>query len=149
MCELCVCFAANAPRSQPQGAGANALKAGWDGRSRLTFPQERVWSPQAPPTAPRAQMCPLQYTSVRSFPSQFQAPLSTKSDTKTLVHSNEKEKTVQIPIVGENTEHFDSNTPKTGVQIASVIWGGSNDHQVKGRNTQPHPELCNRGENCV
>ena len=62
MCELCVSFGANALRGQPQGAWVNALKPGWEGRSRLAFPQEGVWSSQPPPMAPGAQMCPLHYT---------------------------------------------------------------------------------------
>lgn len=146
MCLLC-CKRSPRPTSRSRGECAE----GRVGRKeQADFPTGASLVPLAPTDGPtRTDVSFALHVTVRSFPSQFQAPLSMKSDTKTLVHSNEKEKTVQIPIVGENTEHFDSNTPKTGVQITSVIWGGSNDHQVKGRNTQPHPELCNRGENCV
>lgn len=84
----------------------------------------------------------VSFVLVRSFPCQFQAPLSMKSDAKTLVHQRRgKEKTMQVPVAGENTEHFGSNTLQLGVQIASVIWGGNNNHQLKGRDTQPPPRV--------
>ena len=52
----------------------NVQKAGWEGRSRLAFPEERVWSPQPPPMAPHAQMCPLQYTSHRMVSTSVSCP---------------------------------------------------------------------------
>lgn len=85
MCELCVSFGANALRGQPQGAWVNALKAGWEGREQAGFPTGGSLVQPAPTDGPTCTDVSFAlHSTVRSFPCQFQAPLSTNSDAKTL-----------------------------------------------------------------
>ena len=87
------------PTSRSQGEPAE----GRVGRKeQADFPTGASLIQPAPTDGPtRTDVSFALHSTVRSFLCQFQAPLSMKSDAKTLVHSTRgKEKTTQVPIAG-------------------------------------------------